>query len=86
MNIRALAPVLLLLAIPGNSQSPSPADLSPANSPVGHWVAEHPSKGGIGNWFEFRPDGTLTMHTGAMATYPIKRSGDTLTAPHAASG
>ena len=48
---------------------------------VGHWVAEHPSNGGIGSWWDFRPDGTLTMHIGAIVTSPITRSGDTFTSP-----
>jgi hypothetical protein len=51
------------------------------NSPVGHWVAEHPSYGGIGSWWNFRPDGTLTMYVGAIATAPVSRSADTLTMP-----
>src|ERR1700753_2252879 len=55
----------------------------PAGAPVGHWVAERPSHGGIGSWWDFRPDGTLTMHIGAMVTTSITRSGDTFTSPPA---
>lgn len=55
----------------------------PIDSPVGHWVAEHPSKGGIGSWWDFRSDNTLTMHIGAIVTSPITRSGDTFTSPPA---
>ncbi len=58
----------------------------PAASPTGHWVAEHASRGGIGSWWDFRPDGTLTLHFGAMVTTAIKRSGDTLTMPSGTVG
>lgn len=52
------------------------------DSPIGHWVAEHPSEGGICSWWDFRPDGTLTMHVGAAITSAITRSGpDTFIAP-----
>ena len=50
-------------------------------TPVGHWVAEHPSQTGIGSWWNFRSDGTLTMHIGAVVNSPITRSGDTFTSP-----
>jgi len=64
-----------------------PDPLSPnPTSPVGHWVAEHPSKGGIGSWWDFRSDGTLTLHFGAMVTTPLKRAGDVLTMPPATVG
>jgi hypothetical protein len=54
------------------------------NSPVGHWLAEHPSQGGICSWWDFRPDGTLTMHVGAAITSPITRpSPDSFIAPAA---
>ena len=55
----------------------------PTDSPIGHWVAEHTSNGGIGSWWDFRSDGTLTMHLGAIVTSPITRSGDTFTSPPA---
>jgi len=63
--------------------SPKAAD---TNSPVGHWVAEHPSYGGIGSWWNFRTDGTLTMYVGAIATSPLTRTGDTLTMPSGQEG
>ncbi len=69
--------VLLLSTLHAASQN------QPIDSPVGHWVAEHPSKAGIGSWWDFRPDGTLTMHIGAIVTSPITRSGDTFTSPSA---
>lgn len=56
-------------------QTPSSA------TPVGHWVAEHVTSTGIGSWWDFRPDGTLTMQLGAIVTSPITRSGDTFTSP-----
>jgi hypothetical protein len=62
------------------------AQLSQTNSPVGRWVAEHPSYGGIGSWWDFRPDGTLTMYVGAMATSPVTRKGDTLIMPSGQAG
>ncbi len=62
---------------------PSP---NTAASPLGHWVAEHASRGGIGSWWDFRADGTLTLHFGAMVTTAIKRSGDTLTMPSGTIG
>jgi hypothetical protein len=71
---------LLLLTIPFptlQAQTPPP----PPDIPVGHWVAEHASKGGIGSWWDFRPDGTLTMHIGAIVISPITRAGDTFTSP-----
>jgi hypothetical protein len=66
---------LLLVPYEGQTQTP------PTDTPVGHWVADHPSRGGIGSWWDFRPDGTLTMHIGAIVTSPITRSGDTFTSP-----
>ena len=68
---------LPLASLSAQTQTPS------TDSPVGHWVAEHPSKSGIGSWWDFRPDGTLTMHIGAIVTSPITRSGDTFTSPPA---
>ena len=69
---------LLITTLFVASQTSAPSD--PA-LPVGHWVAEHPSDGGIGSWWDFRPDGTLTTHIGAIVTSPITRAGDTFTSP-----
>ena len=33
---------------------------------VGVWLGEARSKGGLGNWLEFRPDGTVVMGFGAL--------------------
>jgi hypothetical protein len=76
VSLMGAAPLVL-----GQSQSPAETASIPANTPVGHWIAEHPSKGGIGSWWEFRADGSFTMHSGAVVTFPITRSGDTVTMP-----
>jgi hypothetical protein len=73
----AIVCALLLSAAGGSAQTQIP----PTDTPVGHWVAEHVSNGGIGSWWDFRPDGTLTMHIGAIVTSSITRSGDTFTSP-----
>jgi hypothetical protein len=70
---------LLLSLLCASAQTATP----PIDTPVGHWVAEHISNGGIGSWWDFRPDGTLTMHIGAIVTSPVTRSGDTFTSPPA---
>jgi hypothetical protein len=76
---------LLLAPLYVSSQGPpseSPATPnSPGETPVGHWVAEHPSRTGVGSWWDFRPDGTLTMHIGAIVSSTIKRTADTITSP-----
>jgi hypothetical protein len=71
----------LLAALPASAQTQSSTPAT--GSPVGHWVTEHPSRSGIGSWWDFRPDGTLTMHIGAIVTSTITRSGDTFTSPPA---
>ena len=68
---------LLVIGFHASAQTATPATATP----VGHWVAEHVSTSGIGSWWDFRPDGTLTMHIGAIVTSPITRSGDTFTSP-----
>lgn len=74
--------ILHLAPYSASSQTPAPTTSTTSpDTPVGHWVAEHPSQGGIGSWWDFRPDGTLTMHVGAIVTSPITRSGDTFTSP-----
>ena len=74
----AILAALLLLVFRASAQTATPRD-----TPVGHWVAEHTTSSGIGSWWDFRPDGTLTMHIGAIVTSPITRSGDTFTSPPA---
>jgi hypothetical protein len=69
---------LFLTVLRVSAQTETP----PADTPVGHWVAEHTSSG-IGSWWDFRPDGTLTMHIGAIVTSPITRAGNTFTSPPA---
>ena len=68
----------LLLSSTALTQSP--------DTPVGRWVAEHPSDGGIGSWWDFRSNGTLTQYVGAMVTSHVTRSGDTLTMPSGQDG
>lgn len=64
--------------------APLSASAQIQSSPVGHWLAEHPAQGGICSWWDFRPDGTLTMHVGAAITSPITRpTPDTFIAPAA---
>jgi hypothetical protein len=79
--IRRLA-YLLVAALPLSVAATSHAQ----DSPVGHWVAEHPSAGGIGSWWDFRADGTFIVYQGAMVTSPIKRDGETLILPPATVG
>jgi hypothetical protein len=75
--IRTLLLSALLAVFCISAQSKGP----PKDSPVGHWIAEHPSKGGTFSWWDFRSNGTLTMHVGAAMTSSITRSGDTFIAP-----
>jgi hypothetical protein len=71
---------ILVVTLLAAGQLAQPQTVSPpADTPVGHWVAEHPSDGGIGSWWDFRSDGTLTHYIGAIVTSPITRSGDTFT-------
>ena len=51
------------------------------SSPVGHWVAEHPSTGGIGSWWDFQPGGKVKMYVGAIVTAPVSHTADTVTVP-----
>jgi hypothetical protein len=74
----------LFLTVDMFSQTPSTG--TAVDTPVGHWVAEHPSDGGIGSWWDFRPDGTVTLYFGAMVTIPVTRSGDILTMPSGTAG
>lgn len=76
--------ILLVASLSAAAQSDSKSVAT--GSPVGHWVAEHPSHGGIGSWWNFRPDETLTMYVGAMATAPVSRTTDTLTMPSGQAG
>jgi TonB family protein len=68
------------------AQTPPSSLVTDSHSPVGRWVAEHPSKGGIGSWWEFRADGTLTMYFGVTVDNHIDRSGDTFMTPSGVAG
>jgi len=67
---------------PQTSTAPTHTPADPT-SPVGRWVAEHPSAGGIGSWWDFRPDGTFIMHTGVVVTSPVTHTPTTITMPPA---
>jgi TonB family protein len=71
------AGVTTFLSVLVSAQTSPPKHVVDTHFPVGRWVAENPSKGGIGSWWEFRADGTLTMHFGVMVNDHIDRSGDT---------
>src|SRR5205823_11088544 len=73
--------VLLLWATAASAQTQTAAPTPTPDTPVGHWVAEHVTSTGIGSWWDFRPDGTLTMQLGAIVTLRTTRSGDTFTSP-----
>jgi hypothetical protein len=75
--------LLLLVASLSLSAAAATPPLTEADGPIGHWVAEHPSAGGIGSWWDFRAGGTFVVYQGAMVTSPITRSGDTITLPPA---
>lgn len=66
---------LLTLLLPASIH----AQAESGASPVGSWVAEHPSNGGLGSWWQFRPNGTLTMYIGVIASSPYSLKGDLLT-------
>jgi hypothetical protein len=57
-----------------------------AQSPEGRWVAEHPSSGGIGSWWDFRAGGVFAVYQGAMVTSLVTHTADTLTLPPSTVG
>jgi hypothetical protein len=52
-----------------------------AGSPVGGWLSDQISNGGIGSWWNFRPDGTLSMSIGAAVTSHVTHTATTVTMP-----
>jgi len=72
---RRLAILLLLLATHCAFTQSIP------NTPIGRWVAEHVSAGGIGSWWDFRADGTFTMYIGAAVTAHVTHNANTLNVP-----
>ncbi len=76
-SIRTLVLFGLLAVLCVSAESKGP----PKDSPIGRWIAEYPSKGGVCSWWDFRSDGTLTMRVGNAVTAPITRSGNTFIAP-----
>ena len=91
-NFNRLGLILTLALAPlhaWSQSSPTESSSTPnsqAETPVGHWVAEHPSRTGVGSWWDFRPDGTLTMHIGAIVSSTITRTRDTITSPPVTAG
>ncbi len=84
--LQSLTPTRLLPTLAACFLLTTAALAQPPTTPVGHWVAEHPSEGGIGSWWDFRANGTLTQYVGAMVTSHVTRSGDTLTMPSGQEG
>jgi TonB family protein len=80
------AGILTFLSVLVSAQTSPPTHVVDTHFPVGRWVAEHPSTGGIGSWWEFRADGTLTMYFGVMVNDHIDRSGDTFMEPSGIAG
>jgi hypothetical protein len=80
-SIRTLLLSAALAALCLTAESKGP----PKDSPMGRWISEYPTKGGICSWWDFRNDGTLTMRIGNALTAPIKRVGNTFTAPSPAA-
>ena len=72
---------LLLLVLALSAAQAHTAPTSAAGSPVGHWVAEHTSNGGIGSWWDFRADGAVTMYIGAVVTSHVTHTATTVTLP-----
>ena len=52
-----------------------------AGSPVGRWLADKISTGGIGSWWDFRSDGTVSMSIGAAVTSHVTHTATTVTLP-----
>jgi hypothetical protein len=68
-----------VIAQPPATAPPSATTNPAANSPIGHWVANHPGKDALALWWDFRTDGTLTLNAGAIVNSTYKLSGTTLT-------
>jgi len=87
-SIVRLAAVALLIASPfAQAQQPKPLEHHAAstagdtNTPVGRWITTRISQGGIGNWWDFRSDGTVVLYIGAAVTSPVSHTDKTLTVP-----
>jgi hypothetical protein len=81
MSVLRIGLFLLSIATATTFAHSETLSIAPTNSPVGQWIIEHPSKEGIGSWWDFHPDGTFSMHIGVILTTRITRSGDTFTSP-----
>ncbi len=77
----------LLFTAPALAQTPTPPVSAAArDSPVGHWIAEHPKGDALELWWNFRADGTLTATAGSIARTRYKLDGNILTISPSASG
>jgi hypothetical protein len=88
------AAAILLLAFPvaiARSQQAKPLEhhttaAGDSNNPTGRWITTHISQGGIGNWWDFRSDGTVVLYIGAAVTTPVTHTDKTLTVPDGGPG
>jgi len=55
-------------------------------APVGHWLSDQISAGGIGSWWDFRSDGTVSMSIGAAVTSHVTHTATTVTMPSGTVG
>lgn len=49
--------------------------------PTGRWLSSSISRGGIGSWWDFRPDGTLSMFLGPAVTAHVTHNATTVNVP-----
>jgi hypothetical protein len=77
----AILPLCLAIA-----QSPATPPQPDAQSPVGHWIADHPAKDTLVLWWDFHSNGTVTLNAGGIADGVYKLNGTTLTLPPSAPG
>lgn len=77
----------LLLTAPALAQTLTPPVSAAArDSPVGHWIAEHPKGDALELWWNFRADGTVTATAGSIAKTRYKLDGNILTISPSPSG
>jgi hypothetical protein len=73
-----------LLAVGAGAQQQEAAATPPKDttalraSLAGHWVPEHPASSGLGTIVEFKPDGTINLIIGVVASDRYQLEGDTL--------
>jgi len=86
LTVRRLLPVVLLLCLAEGSiaqttMSQHHPAAPAADSPTGRWITTHISSGGVGSWWDFRHDGTLTLFIGAAVTAKISHTLTHVTVP-----